>query len=65
MWSDLAYAVAGLGIAAAVLGYLMPDRSRYALAVFGVLALPLGLPVLYDAYRRHLTVQNSAPVTGG
>jgi hypothetical protein len=53
-WSDTAYAIAGLGVIALVLAI---RRSRYlpvVEAAFGVLALPLGLPAVFDACRRSL-----------
>jgi hypothetical protein len=52
LWSNLAYAIVSLGAIALVLTL---RRSRFVTVVeaaFGVLALPLGLPVLFDAYRR-------------
>ena len=52
LWSNLAYAVAGIG---AVAFGLVVRRTSLAVATeatFGVLALPLGLPALFDAYRR-------------
>jgi hypothetical protein len=52
LWSNLAYLVAGLGIVATGLAWRDDDPSRYALVAFGVLALPLGLPALYEGYRR-------------
>lgn len=51
-WSNAAYAVAALGLGATVLAYRRSDLTTYALAAFGVLALPLGLPALYAAYLR-------------
>ena len=52
LWSNVAYGVAGIG---AVAFGLLVRRSSFAVATeatFGVLALPLGLPALFDAYRR-------------
>jgi hypothetical protein len=52
LWSNLAYAIAGIGIAAFALSV---RRSALAVAIegiFGVLAFPIGLPVLFDAYSR-------------
>jgi hypothetical protein len=52
LWSNLAYAVATVGLAAFA---RLVRRSSLAVAmemIFGVLALPLGLPAVYDAYRR-------------
>ena len=53
VWSNLAYAVAFLGAGAAFLAYRESTRAKYALAAFGLLAFPLGVPALLDAYRRH------------
>jgi hypothetical protein len=52
-WSNAAYAVAALGLGATLLAHRDADLTKYALATFGVLALPLGLPALYAAYLRH------------
>jgi hypothetical protein len=52
LWSNLAYVVAGVGVVGTVLAWRADDRARYALVAFGVLALPLGLPALYEGYRR-------------
>ncbi|MFB6136843.1 MAG: hypothetical protein ABEJ42_00695 [Halobacteriaceae archaeon] len=51
-FSDLAFAVAGLGATATVLAWRRPRgdaAARAALVGFGVLALPLGLPALFAA----------------
>ncbi|MFC4451179.1 hypothetical protein [Halorussus aquaticus] len=53
LWSNLAYAVALFGVGTVVLAYRRSKWVKHALATFGVLALPLGIPVLYEAYRRH------------
>ncbi|UPV73308.1 hypothetical protein M0R89_12215 [Halorussus limi] len=53
LWSNAAYAVAVLGLVATLLAYRGVDLTKYALAAFGVLALPLGLPALYAASLRH------------
>lgn len=53
MWSDLAYSVAFLGAGAAYLAYRDSPRAKHALAAFGLLAFPLGVPAVFDAYRRH------------
>jgi len=53
VWSNLAYAVAFLGAGAAFLAYRESTRAKYALAAFGLLAFPLGVPALLDAYRQH------------
>lgn len=52
-WSNLAYGVVFLGIGAAYLAYRNSPRAKYGLAMWGVLAFPLGVPALYGAYRRH------------
>ena len=52
LWSNLAYAVASVGVLAALVTFRDARRAVAAEAAFGVLALPLGLPALYDAYRR-------------
>lgn len=58
LWSNLAYVIAGIGVVAVILA---GRRSSLAVAtetVFGVLALPLGLPVLFDAYRRTIATRS-------
>lgn len=52
LWSNLAYGIAVLGIVATTVAVRNSSWDTYALVIFGVLALPLGLPVLYEAYRR-------------
>ena len=52
VWSNLAYAVAALGVVTAVLARRDGPIAAYALAAFGTLSLPLGLPVLYELRRR-------------
>lgn len=51
-WNNLAYAVALVGIGATALAYRDSPWATYGLAVWGILAFPLGIPALYDAYRR-------------
>jgi hypothetical protein len=51
-WSNLAYAVAFFGIGAAYLAYRDSPRATFGLTAWGVLAFPLGIPALYEAYRR-------------
>ncbi len=51
-WSNLAYAVALFGAGATYLACRQAPSAKYALMTFGVLALPLGLPALFDASRR-------------
>ncbi len=55
IWSTLAYAVAAIGVLAFALVARRPSLAVASEAAFGVLALPLGLPALYDAYRRTTT----------
>jgi len=50
-WSNAAYLVAGLGVAATALAVVESRHARRAAAAFGLLALPLGLPALYAARR--------------
>ncbi|GGL52874.1 hypothetical protein [Halocalculus aciditolerans] len=52
IWSDLAYAVATLGALSILLDTRYRWATKYAITVFGVLSLPLGLPALYEAHRR-------------
>lgn len=53
VWSNLAYSVAFLGAGAAFLAYRDSPGAEHALAAFGLLAFPLGVPAVFDAYRRH------------
>lgn len=53
IWSNLAYAVAILGALSIVLDIRYRWVTTYGIVAFGVLALPLGLPALYEAHRRH------------
>ncbi|QLD89598.1 hypothetical protein HWV07_11375 [Natronomonas salina] len=55
LWSNLAYAIAIFGVVATILAYKNDRYGDFGLATFGVLALPLGLPALFEAYRRHMT----------
>lgn len=55
LWSNLAYAVVGLGGVSLLLAYQRNRLGEYGLAAFGVLAFPLGVPVLFEAYRRHMS----------
>lgn len=59
-WSNAAYAVATFGVGAVILAYWRSRWAKHALATFGVLALPLGIPVLFEAYRRHAVGGESA-----
>jgi hypothetical protein len=56
IWSNLAYAVAIFGAGGTYLAYRESSYAKHALATFGILAFPLGLPAVYDAYRRHARV---------
>lgn len=53
LWSNLAYAVAAIGVVAFALLARCSSLAVATEATFGVLALPLGLPAVFDAYRRH------------
>ncbi len=55
IWSNAAYAVAGVGVVATVVALRRWRADTLALAAFGVLAFPLGLPSLFAAYRRRVT----------
>jgi len=55
LWSNLAYAVAALGVGATYLAYRESSYAKHALATFGILAFPLGVPALVDAYGRQRT----------
>lgn len=50
-WSDLAYVVALVGIGVVSLAYRDSPWTTYGLAAWGILAFPLGIPALCDAYR--------------
>jgi hypothetical protein len=52
VWSVTAYVIALLGVVATLLAMRHQDADEYALLGFGLLALPLGLPALYEGYRR-------------
>lgn len=53
LWSNLTYVVALFGVGATTLAYRDSSWATYGLATWGVLAFPLGIPALYEAYRRH------------
>jgi hypothetical protein len=55
LWSNLVYAVAALGAGATYLAYRESSYAKHALATFGILAFPLGVPALVDAFGRHRT----------
>ncbi|MCD2203707.1 hypothetical protein [Halobacterium sp. KA-6] len=52
IWSDAAFLIALLGAVATVLMLQRTRGTKYALIGFGILALPLGLPALYEGTRR-------------
>jgi hypothetical protein len=52
LWSNLAFVIAAFGIVATIVAVRDSSWDTYALVAFGMLALPLGLPALYEAYRR-------------
>nr|WP_323192518.1 hypothetical protein [Halostella sp. PRR32] len=52
LWSNTAYVIALFGIVTTILVVRHQDKDRYAFLGFGFLALPLGLPALYEGYRR-------------
>jgi len=64
LWSDLAYVIAILGAVAALLAYQNNRLDEYGLTAFGILALPLGLPALYEAYRRQMIRRGSSARQG-
>ena len=55
LWSNLAYAMAAVGVGATYLAYRDSPYAKHALTTFGMLAFPLGVPALLDAYHRHRT----------
>lgn len=59
-WSNLAYLISSLGIAASLLSLLRSNKAPLILAIFGVLAFPLGIPALCEAHLRH-NKKNSIP----
>jgi hypothetical protein len=66
VWSDLACAVALVGVVAAALAHRESAYAKHALATSGLLAIRLGLPARFDAYRRHAGQRrpNSAAANG-
>lgn len=52
LWSNFAYGIVFLGIVATVVALRDSTWDTFTLAAFGVLSLPLGVPALYEAYRR-------------
>ncbi|MFC7139928.1 hypothetical protein ACFQMA_08785 [Halosimplex aquaticum] len=61
LWSNLAYLVAGIGVVAFGLVVRRSSLAVATEATFGVLALPLGLPALFDAYRRSVSGPSRHP----
>ncbi|ESP88048.1 hypothetical protein K933_10869 [Candidatus Halobonum tyrrellensis G22] len=51
-WSNTAYVVALFGIVGTILAVRRRKGAGYVLLGFGLLALPLGLPAVYEGYRR-------------
>ncbi|WP_226483230.1 hypothetical protein [Natrinema amylolyticum] len=52
IWSNTAYVIALFGIVAMILAVRRQNGAKYALLGFGLLALPLGMPAVYEGYRR-------------
>ena len=52
IWSNTAYVIATFGIAATFLAVRRQNGDASALLAFGLFALPLGLPAVYEGYRR-------------
>jgi hypothetical protein len=55
VWSNTAYLIALFGIVATLLAVRNQNADGIALLGFGILALPLGLPAVYEGYRRTTT----------
>jgi uncharacterized membrane protein HdeD (DUF308 family) len=55
VWSNTAYLIALFGIIATLLAVRNQNADGVALLGFGILALPLGLPAVYEGYRRTTT----------
>ncbi|WP_251331513.1 hypothetical protein [Haloplanus pelagicus] len=55
IWSNAAFLIALLGAVATILILQRTRGTKYALIGFGILALPLGLPALYEGSRRAKT----------
>jgi hypothetical protein len=55
LWSNTAYLIALLGAVATLLILQRSRGTKYALIGFGILALPLSLPALYEGSRRART----------
>lgn len=54
IWSDVAFGVSTLGVVASLLAWRRSHWASFFLTAFGVLALPLGIPSLYYAFRGNL-----------
>jgi hypothetical protein len=52
VWSNAAYVIAVVGLVTTLLALRRTQHSRCLLIEFGMLALPIGLPALYEGYRR-------------
>lgn len=52
IWSNTAYVIALFGIVATIFAVRRRKGAGYVLLGFGLLALPLGLPAVYEGYRR-------------
>jgi uncharacterized membrane protein len=59
VWSNLAYLIVLFGGVVTIAAYRYNRLCTYGLATFGVLALPLGLPAIVEAYRRYVTRNRS------
>ncbi len=55
IWSNTAFLIALLGAVTTIMILQRTRRTKYALIGFGILALPLGLPALYEGARRART----------
>jgi len=53
MWSNITYGIAGIGIIGIFAAYFYTRQAKYLIGAFGVLAFPLGIPAIFEAYRRH------------
>lgn len=54
LWSNVAYGIAILGVLGTIAVYLYTKEAKYPVATFGLLAFPLGIPALFEAYRLHV-----------
>ena len=53
LWSNITYGIAGIGILGIFAAYFYTRQAKYLIGAFGVLAFPLGIPAIFEAYRRH------------